>query len=270
MGMKLKEQLKGIISEEELKALSNRFHVIGDIAVLSLHPDLEVYGNEIAKTIISKHRNIKTVLNKVSKLNGENRVAGLETLAGDKTITLHREYGFAFRLDVSKVFFNSHLSYERMRVAQSAKPRERVLVPFSGVGPFAIPIAARGSRVTALEKNSDACHWLAENARMNGVEENIDIIKGDALDIANLLNLKRLRVERAVIPTPYGMDHILETISLFVKQGGTINFYTFKKKSQIDDLIENYKDMGFEVEFYRRCGNVAPGVSRWVFDLVKA
>ena len=27
--------------------------------------------------------------------------------------------------------------------------------------------------------------------------------------------------------------------------------------------------MGLEVEFYRRRGNVAPGISRWVFDLIE-
>jgi len=35
------------------------------------------------------------------------------------------------------------------------------------------------------------------------------------------------------------------------------------------ELIEKYRKMGLKVEFYRRTGNVAPGVSRWVFDLIK-
>lgn len=59
-------------------------------------------------------------------------------------------------------------------------------------------------------------------------------------------------------------------ISCFIKKGGHIHFYTFKTENQIPELIEKYRKMGgLKVEFYRRTGNVAPGVSRWVFDLIK-
>jgi tRNA (guanine37-N1)-methyltransferase len=75
--------------------------------------------------------------------------------------------------------------------------------------------------------------------------------------------------DRIIVPTPYGLDHILETISPLAKRGGMIHFYTFKKRYQIEGLTEKYENMNFYVEFYRKCGNVAPGVSRWVFDLVK-
>lgn len=75
--------------------------------------------------------------------------------------------------------------------------------------------------------------------------------------------------DRAIVPTPYGMDHFLSEVSTFVKKGGNIHFYTFKAESQIPDLIKEYNKMGLEVEFYKRCGNVAPRISRWVFDLVK-
>jgi tRNA (guanine37-N1)-methyltransferase len=269
-GMRLKEQLKGIIPEEKLKQLSNRFHVIGDIAIVSISPEMDIYKNEIARTIISRHKNIKTVLNKVSKVHGDHRVASLETLAGDRTVTVHKEFGFYYKLDVGKVFFNSHLSYERKRVASKVRPYERVLVPFCGVGPFAIPIAAKGLRVLGLEKNMDACRWLSVNARLNRVEEKIDVLNGDAFNIADLLKWKNVNFDRIIIPTPYGLDNILETISPLVKRGGIIHFYTFKKRYQIEGLNEKYEDMNLNVEFYRKCGNVAPGVSRWVFDLIKS
>ena len=269
--MRLREQLKGKIPENDLVRLSNRFHVIGDIAIVSVPSEMESYKMEIAKTIVSRHRHIKTVLNKVSKLEGNRRVASLEILAGSETVTAHREFGFCYRLDLCKVFFNSHLSYERRRVALKVKPGERVLSPFCGVGPYVVPAASAGARVVALESNSEACKWLAENASLNRVEDNIDLIKGDALSIANLLNLRHLNLkfDRAIIPTPYGMDQALDILSPLVKKGGTIHFYTFKKKHQIDGLIAKYENAGLHVEFHRSCGNVAPGVCRWVFDLVK-
>jgi tRNA (guanine37-N1)-methyltransferase len=268
--MRLRERLKGIIPEDDLARLSNRFHVVGDIAIVSVPPEMEIYKMDIAKTIVFGHRNIKTVLKKVSKLEGDRRVADFEILAGNETVTIHREFGFCYRLDLRKVFFNSHLGYERRRVALKVRPGERVLVPFCGVGPYVVPVAAAGARVVALESNSDACKWLAENASLNSVEDNIDLIKGDALGVADLLNLRYLKFDRTIIPTPYGMDQVLDILSPLVKKGGTIHFYTFKKKHQIDGLIAKYENAGLEVEFYRSCGNVAPGVCRWVFDLVKS
>jgi len=42
------------------------------------------------------------------------------------------------------------------------------------------------------------------------------------------------------------------------------------KKYQIEGLLNQYENMGLEVLFRRRCGNAAPGVSRWAFDLRKS
>jgi len=243
----------------------NRFNVIGSVAIVSIDSDRED-KRRVAEALILEHKEIKTVLNKVSKLEGDRRVASFEVLAGGETVTLHREFGFVYKLDVSTVFFNSRLGYERARVGSMAKPEEKVLIPFSGVGPFVVPIATRGSNVVAVEKNPEACRWLAENIRLNRVEDNVSIIRGDAFLLPKML---RQKFDVVVIPTPYGQDEILDAICPLVKRGGMIHFYTFKKKDQIEGLIEGYETMGFHVEFYRRCGNVAPAVSRWAFDLIK-
>jgi tRNA (guanine37-N1)-methyltransferase len=44
------------------------------------------------------------VVNKISKLSGEHRVASFELLAGRSTRTVHREFGFAYEVDCSKCF----------------------------------------------------------------------------------------------------------------------------------------------------------------------
>lgn len=265
--MLLKEMLQGIVPEESLCRLSDGYHVVGDIAVLSLAPELDGYKTEIATAILNQCNHIHTVLNKTSRLEGERRVARLEVLAGiGNTITAHKEFGFIYRLDVARVFFNSRLGSERMRVAAQVKDGEDVLVPFAGSGPFVVPLAAQGARVVALEKNREACLWLAENARRNRVEERIAVIHGDAFHVAKLL---KTDFDRVVSPTPYGMDQIIETALQMMKVGGWLHFYTFKKHDQIESLRKSYEDLGLEVMQCRRCGNVAPGVSRWVFDMVK-
>jgi len=266
--MRLKEKLQGVVPPEGLSRLSDRFHIIGDIAVISLAPELASYKKEIGEAVLSSGKSIHTVLNKTSKLQGERRVASFEFLAGmGSTVTTHKEFGFLYRLDVARVFWNSHLSYERMRVAAAAMAGEDVLLPFSGVGPFAVPLAARGAHVLALEINREACLYLAENARLNRLEGMITIVNADAFQMAKLL---RGNFHRAVIPAPYGADGILETVLPLVKSRGCLHFYTFKKLHQIEPLKKSYEDLGLEVMQVHSCGNVAPGVCRWVFDLVKS
>jgi tRNA (guanine37-N1)-methyltransferase len=244
-----------------------QYEVIGDVAVISVPPGMEERKSSIVQAIRSRHKKVQKVLNKTSLVEGESRVPRYELIVGKNAVTCYQEFGFTYRFDITKVFFNGRLGTERMRVAALVNPDEKVLIPFCGTGPFAIPIAAKGCRVTAVEKNADACRWLAYNARSNGVDNNIDIINGDAFRVPVRL---RPLFDRAVIPTPYGRDDALEAVIPFVKKGGTLHFYTFKKKPQIDGLIEKYKNMGLIVEAHRRCGNVAPGVSRWAFDLKKA
>ena len=265
--MSLKNDLKGIIPDDALHYLTNHFEVIGDIAIISLRPELNDYKKQIAEGILSIRKNICTVLNKASKLEGDHRTAYYEFLAGTRTLTCHHEYGFLYRLDIGKVFFNSRLGFERRRVTDQVQPDELVLVPFCGVGPFAVPAAARHARVIAIEKNPEACYWLSENISINGVSQNVCIINGNAFDICLRPHKK---FDRVIIPTPYGRDAILQVIAPLVKKSGMIHFYTFKKWHQVPVLIEEYEKKGFCVNFFRSCGDVAPGVSRWVFDLIKS
>jgi len=265
--MNLKDKLRGRIPEDALAPLSNRFHVIGDIAILRLSPKLEPYKKEIAEAVLSNGPGIHTVLNKSSNLQGERRVAQFEILAGQgDTVTVHREFGFSYRLDLSRVFFSSRLGYERMRLAEQVEAGEEVLLPFAGVGPFAVPIAARGARVLAVEKSGEACRYLAENIRRNRVEEMVRIINGDAFSMPQFI---RGHLSRAVIPAPYGREKILEVVLPLVRPGGMMHIYVFKKAPEIEALVRQYEDLGMKTVLCRRCGNVAPGVSRWVFDLAK-
>ena len=264
--MGLKDQLAGVIPDPALSKLSDRFTVIGDIAILSLPVELALYGQTIAAAVMTRQHTIRTVLNKISPLAGEDRTARYEILAGESTVTVCREYGFLYELDVQRAFFTARLSTERDRVTRLVRPGDRVIVPFCGVGPFAIPAAARGAQVVAIDQNPDACRWLSRNIRLNHVEQNITPINGDAFESRHF---PPREFDRAIIPTPYGMDTILDIIVPQVKPGGMIHFYTFRKKRQIPELIEEFRTRGLDPQFFHACGNVAPCVSRWVFDLEK-
>ena len=264
--MKLNGQLDRIIPADALRYLSGHFDVIGDVAIISIPPELDAYRQAIVYAIQSGRRNIVTVLCRVTGSTGPARTAGYEILSGGRTVTIHREFGFAYQLDVMKVFFNPRLAGERRRVTEQVQPGESVLIPFCGVGPFVIPAAARGATVTALEQNPEACRWLVENVRSNGVHDRVTIIRGDAFERSAYPD--RL-FDRAIVPTPYGRDGILELIAPMVRPGGMIHFYTFRNRRQSAQLEQEFTRKGLAVVLRHRCGNVAPSVSRWVFEMRK-
>jgi tRNA (guanine37-N1)-methyltransferase len=264
--MRLKDLLRGSIPDDALHRFSGHFDVIGNIAIVSIPRGLEDYKKTIAETILASRKNISTVLNKVHKVSSEARTASYEILIGDTTITRYREFGFQYCFDVTKVFFNVHMAHERMRVTNQVEPGEHVLVPFCGVGPFAIPAAARGAQVVAIEQNPNAYTWLQENIALNHIRKNITTINGDAKDTRLLPDT---RFDRIIIPTPYGMDSILDVLAPFTARDGMIHFYTFRARNEITALVEEYAGKGFDITFQNSCGNVAPGISRWVFDLIK-
>jgi tRNA (guanine37-N1)-methyltransferase len=264
--MRLRNQVAGQIPSDLLPYVSDHFEVIGDVAVLAIPAVLEPYKHTLAQAIISRRKNIATVLNKIEKITGDSRTARYETLLGETTVTLFHEFGFSYRIDVGRSFFSARMAYERKRVTDQVEPGEKVFVPFAGVGPFVIPAAARGAEMWAVEKNPDAFRWLKENVALNHIGNICHIMQGNALDTALLPHAS---FDRIIIPAPYGMDHALDILLPLLSYGGMVHVYTFKTKEQVPGLIAAYEKRGFDVMFYSPCGNIAPGVSRWVFDLAR-
>jgi tRNA (guanine37-N1)-methyltransferase len=262
--MSLRKILAGIIPDDKLVLVSERCEVVGDVAIITISPGLESYKQDIALALLSKRRNIRVVLRKSGNHEGAARVAAYEVLIGGSTTTEHREFGYRYRLDVARVFFNSRLAKERMRVAEQITAGERVLVPFCGVGPFVIPAAARGACVVAVEKNPEAFDWLSGNLELNHVACRVQAFCDDAFRIPDLVNPG---FDRVISPTPYGLDAVLDLLVGMIKPGGSIHFYTFKSGMEIGPLVEAFKEKGLTAGFWNQCGSVAPGISRYVFDL---
>jgi tRNA (guanine37-N1)-methyltransferase len=264
--MGLRDQLADKLSPDLLLHMSDRFEVIGDIAILAMPAQLEPFRQLIVEAVLSRRGNITTVLNKRGKISGDTRTARYEIWYGDTTETVCREFGFSYRIDVTSSFFSARMANERKRVTDQVEPHELLYVPFAGVGPFAIPAAARGADVYAVEKNPSAFRYLAENVALNRVRKTCHIMQGDARD-TKFLPLDRF--DRLIIPAPYGMDDALELLLPLLAGGGTVHFYTFRTKDEIPALFATCEGWDLEVTFSAPCGSVAPGVSRWVFDLVR-
>lgn len=263
--MFLKDLLKGRLPETKLSLIPNGFEVIGKIAIFNIPPQLDDDKYLIAEALASHRKDIQTVLRKVYKIRGEKRVGEFEFLAGSSTETIHRENGCAFHVDMLSVYFSGKMAYERNRIAQKVIDGEDVLVVFCGAGPFLIPMKkSKQAAVTGLDSNPAACRLLRQNLTLNGVDANIILA-----DARSLNNLFKKPFDRIVMPTPYGQDRFLDIAETALKPGGTIHFYTFKKDFEIAHFTRLLEERGWEVDFYRDCGNVARRVKRYVFDLKK-
>lgn len=92
-------------------------------------------------------------------------------LAGPPTlVTEVKQHGARFRLDFSKVYWNSRLEQEHNRIVALFKPGDVVVDVMAGIGPFAIPAAKQhGCTVLANDLNPDSYAYLVQNIKLNKV-----------------------------------------------------------------------------------------------------
>jgi tRNA (guanine37-N1)-methyltransferase len=226
-GKSLDEELKGKLTAAELDELVKSFDIVGDIAVVEIPAPLEKKQKMIADAIMKNHHNVKTVAKKTGATSGEFRIRPVKVIAGaKKTHTVYREGGCDFELDLNKTYFSSRLGTERARIASLVKEGEKVLVPFAGVGPFAIRIgkAVPSAKVVGIELNPAAVKYFERNIVRNSCS-NVSAVKGD---VSKLLPGKhRGWADRVAMPLPKDGAQFLANIIPCLKKGGVLHYYSF-------------------------------------------
>ncbi|HDH07392.1 MAG TPA: hypothetical protein ENF87_03380, partial [Thermoproteales archaeon] len=143
--MKLKDYLRGLLTDEELKLVPSSYDIIGSrqkaVVIIELPENLGDKRLLVAKALMKIHKNVKSVLVKKSARKGIYRLRELEVILGEKdTEVIHVEYGYRLKLDPTKVYFSPRESTERQRIARQVREGEVVMVMFAGVGPYAFAI----------------------------------------------------------------------------------------------------------------------------------
>ena len=141
---------------------------IGDIAVFSQVEGVSRdYYVAAARKLVEEGVVGSVFLKK--QTSGDHRVAVLEHLAGESwTVTVAKEFGLRFKVDIALAYYNPRLQEERRRVARAVRDGWRVLDMFAGVGPFSIHIASlRAAKVLAVDINRAAVMYMVENIRLN-------------------------------------------------------------------------------------------------------
>ncbi len=204
--------------------ISTGVDVIGDIAIVRLSGMGKRERKRIGEALLKELKNVNCVFEQEGGIEGEHRLRSLRHLAGEKkTLTLHRENGCAFRVDVARCFFSPRLSTERMRIAEKVGPKERVLNMFAGVGPFSVLVARKaGARVTSCEVNKYACQLHEENNILNKVAGLITVVNAAAEDLPGRA---RTKYDRIIMPHPSQADKFLPTALGLARGGAVIHYY---------------------------------------------
>ncbi len=204
--------------------VSSGVDVVGDIAIVRLEGFSAREKGKVARALLGALKNVRVVTEQIGGIEGEYRLRTLKHLAGEKrTLTLHRENGCSFKVDIARCYFSPRLSTERLRIAASVRPKERVLNMFAGVGPYSIPIARLGgARVMACELNEYASELHVENNRLNKVEGLVEVVNADAMELPALT---KRRFDRVLMPHPSESDRFLPVALEMAKKGGVIHDY---------------------------------------------
>ncbi|EEQ97705.1 conserved hypothetical protein [Perkinsus marinus ATCC 50983] len=153
------------------------FESIGHIAHFNLKDSHLPYKKIIGEVILDKNPAIKLVVTKVANLHNEFRTMELEVMACadgcDPTdfITTVKENGMQFKMDFSKVYWNSRLSTMRQGLLEDLNSSNSVVVDMCcGIGAFVIMAAKKiGCKVYANDLNPESTKWCLENAKLNKV-----------------------------------------------------------------------------------------------------
>ena len=239
-GKTLAEILENRLPPHLLAGLPRALDVVGDIAIIEVPPELKTHDKLIGDAILKTHRNIRTVLAKAGVVSGTYRLRDFEVISGEpRTVTIHKEYGCKYQVDVAKAYFSPRLSHEHERVASLVQKGETVVDLFAGVGPFSVLIAKNNEavKIYAVDINPEAIEFLKRNIRLNRVENRVFPILGDA---RQTVEDKLLGVaDRVIMNLPEKAAEFIDSACKAIKPaGGTVHYYAFIR---MPDSIENLK-----------------------------
>ncbi len=266
--MKLHELLKKKLKKKEVQLVPRAFDTVGSIAIFNEFPqELKKKEKIIAAALIQLNPHVKTVAKKTGKYTGKYRTPKIAIMAGEKTKeTTHRENGVSLRLNMESCYFSARTGSERLRVAQQVKKDDKVLVMFSGVGPFPCTIAknSKPKVVYGIEVNKQAHKYALENAKRNKLTNVIPLLGG----VTKIIPKLKEKFDRILLPLPKNAEDYLDLACKVLKPKGKIYLYLFVSELDFGAVKKAYQQRFKKVNIIE-CGKYSPGVSRICLELQK-
>ncbi|MCK4937053.1 MAG: class I SAM-dependent methyltransferase family protein [Methanosarcinales archaeon] len=269
----LRDLMKKYLEGDELDLLPRGWQILGDVVIVSLHPDLYSVQSTFGDAMLTMYPHCKSVYLD-GGIEGELRrptrklIAARDSLE-NPALVVHTENRCRFKLDVTKVMFSKGNLNERIRMGKLGRG-ELVVDMFAGIGYFTIHMAAhaRPARIIAIELNSESHHYLTENIKLNHVEDIVEPILGDCAEktpvsIANRVIMGYVGSTHHYLPQGIGA----------LKPGGVLHYHeTIPEKLMPERAVErimteaHVQGRKAEIHEWHKVKKYAPGIWHVVVD----
>ncbi len=211
-------------------------------AIALLGVNLKEDETEIAKEIMKRHKNVKTVLKKLAERQDVYRLYPIKLVLGNpKTEVVHKENNYLLKLDPQKVYFSPRESTERHRIAEKVREGERIWVMFSGIAPYAIAIARKKPlcEIVCVDLNWNAIKYAEENIKLNGLDK-LKRIKNVCADVREMKGLGKF--DRILMPLVETAIDYIDVAFSHSKKGTVVHLYGLSKDGKFKDLEKKLKE----------------------------
>lgn len=275
---KLKEQLKGKLSSEELSLLPRGFQTLGKIIILKLNPRLKEREKEIGSACLKLFPSIKSIFINRGKIVGTFREPEkIEWIAGENTpIVRHKEHDVIYQFDITKIMFSKGNLNERKFLATLVMNGEVIVDMFAGIGYFSLPIAKHSNveRIYSIELNPVSYKYLEENIKLNHLEKKILPINGDCKVEVVKLSKSGVRADRIIMGVfPAPKEYIKDALSLVKDKGTMVHYEGVIEKDNFISLFEEFKEIALnegyncELNSHRFVKSYGPNLYHIVLDI---
>lgn len=269
----LKRLLKGQLNDEACGLLPRGWQIVGDIVIASLHPELYAVRDQVGKALLELHPNCKSVYLDEG-IEGELRqprrtLIAMKDGTSEPGLTVHREHGCLFTLDVTRIMFSKGNLNERIRMAKLGSG-ECVVDMFAGIGYFTIPVAvhSRPRKILAIELNPDSHHFLIKNIRLNNVEDIVEPVLGDCVRKTPVAF-----ADRVIMGYVRHTHKYLRYGIRAIKSGGILHYHDTIPVHAVPDMIMQWieheaaaQDRTVEILHWHRVKKYSPGICHMVVD----
>ncbi len=276
---KVKERLKGELTEKEFSLLPRGFQTLGQVMLLKLNPKLFEKKELIGKICLEIFPNFKSIYINKGKITGTFREPEyIEFIAGIKNpIVEHKEHDVIYRFDITKIMFSKGNVNERKHLTTLIKNSEIIVDMFAGIGYFSLPIAKHSpaAKIYSIELNPESYNFLIENIKINHLEDKIVPINGDCkVEVIKLSEsgIRANRVIMGIFPAP--KEYITEALSLVNNNGTVFHYEGVVEKDKYIELFEEFNEIALnesykcELKSHRFVKSYGPNLYHVVLDIL--
>lgn len=275
---KIKEELKGNLTEKELSLLPRGFQTLGKVIILKLKPELYDKKDIISESCLRLFPSIKSIYLNKGKITGTFREPEkIEYLAGiNNPLVEHTEHRIRYRLDITKIMFSKGNLSERKYLTTLVKPGEVIVDMFAGIGYFSLPIGKHShpKKIYSIEYNLESYKFLTENIKINHLEQLIIPINGNSKEEVVKLSKSGIRADRVIMGVfPAPKNFIIEALTLTREQGTFFHYEGVVDKDKYDLLFKEFDEVAekecykCKLKSYRFVKSYGPNLYHVVLDI---